>query len=91
MAPTSRDLGFDMKNANAPLFALIFLAAVGIDTPAYAYLDPGTGSMALQLLLGGVAGAAVVGNLYWQRIKAFFGGKSANDPAEEPASHSDGE
>lgn len=32
--------------------------------PAWAYLDPGTGSMMLQLLLGGIAAAMVVGKLY---------------------------
>ena len=47
--------------------------------PAWAYLDPGTGSMMLQLLLGGVAGAMVVGKLYWQRLReivtSVFSGK----------------
>jgi hypothetical protein len=33
------------------------------------YLDPGTGSMLLQALAGGIAGLAVVGKLYWARIK----------------------
>ena len=80
-----------MKKSNAFLFVLLFLSVVGIGSPAYAYLDPGTGSMMLQLLLGGVAGAAVVGNLYWQRIKAFFGGKSIHDQRNEPAPHSDAE
>jgi hypothetical protein len=42
---------------------------------AHAYLDPGTGSMILQLLLGGIAGAMVVGRLYWQRIKEILGMK----------------
>lgn len=37
-------------------------------TPAYAYLDPGTGSMILQLVLGGVAGIAVAGRFYWDRL-----------------------
>lgn len=37
--------------------------------PAYAYLDPGTGSMLLQILLGGVAGFMVVIRLYWHKIK----------------------
>jgi hypothetical protein len=41
-------------------------------TPAYAYLDPGTGSMMLQLMLGGVAGAVVVGKLYLRRATDFF-------------------
>ncbi len=40
-------------------------------TPAYAYLDPGTASMVLQVLLGGLAGALVVGKLYWAKLKAF--------------------
>jgi len=58
--------------------------------PAWAYLDPGTGSMMLQLLLGGVAGAMVVGKLYWHRFRRFmtsrFSGKSAG---ASPASRRD--
>jgi hypothetical protein len=34
----------------------------------FAYLDPGTGSMLVQLLVGGVAAAAVTAKLYWHRI-----------------------
>lgn len=52
--------------------ALAFLVVVAGATPAYAYLDAGTGSMLLQLLLGGVGGVLMVGKLYWQRIKSFF-------------------
>ena len=52
-------------------FATIFLAASAV-TPAYAYLDPGTGSMILQLMLGGVAGLMVVGKLYYRRAQDFF-------------------
>jgi hypothetical protein len=33
-----------------------------------AYLDPGTGSMLVQLLVGGVAAAGVVARLYWGRL-----------------------
>ncbi len=80
-----------MKKTNVILFTLLFLFVVGIHRPAFAYLDPGTGSMMLQLLLGGVAGALVVGNLYWQRIKAFFGGKSIHDQNNESAAPSDTE
>ncbi len=39
---------------------------------AYAYLDPNSGSLVLQILLGGLAGVAVVVKLYFQKIKAFF-------------------
>jgi hypothetical protein len=51
--------------------------------PAWAYLDPGTGSMMLQLLLGGITGAMVVGKLYWHRFREFvslrFWGKPSDD------------
>lgn len=40
--------------------------------PAYAYLDPGTGSVLLQGLLAGFAGFIAVLKLYWQRVKRFF-------------------
>jgi hypothetical protein len=39
----------------------------------YAYLDPASGSMMLQLLLGGAAGVAVVMRLYWRQLLALFG------------------
>jgi hypothetical protein len=36
------------------------------------YLDAGSGSLIMQALAGGVAGVAVVGKLYWSRIKRVF-------------------
>ena len=47
---------------------------------AHAYLDPGSGSMLLQILLGGFAAAGVAGKLYWHRIRARFG---ANEQEED--------
>ncbi|HEY9549730.1 MAG TPA: hypothetical protein VIR45_09535 [Kiloniellaceae bacterium] len=37
--------------------------------PAYAYLDPGTGSILLQGLIAGVAGGLVAARLYWSKLK----------------------
>jgi hypothetical protein len=45
---------------------------VGFSAAANAYLDPGTGSILVQSLLAGIAGAAAVVSLYWQRVKRFF-------------------
>ncbi len=42
-------------------------------TRAEAYLDPGSGSMLLQLVLGGVAGLVVIVKLYWQKIRRLLG------------------
>ena len=58
-------------------FCLV-LAAL-LPGPALAYLDPGTGSMMLQVILGGIAAIGVALKLFWYRIIAFlgFGKKSA--------------
>jgi hypothetical protein len=37
-----------------------------------AYIDPGTGSLVLQAIAGGVAAAAVTAKLYWRRVKRVF-------------------
>ena len=37
-----------------------------------AYLDPGSGSMILQILAGGLAAVAVTAKLYWNRILRFL-------------------
>jgi hypothetical protein len=55
--------------------ACLLLALVLTPSPAWAYLDPGTGSIILQVLLGGVGGALVIARLYWGQIKEFFSRK----------------
>lgn len=64
--------------------ALTALMVGATTTPAYAYLDPGTGSMILQVLLGGLAGVAVAGKFYWYRLRSMLGMKPA--AAEKQAS-----
>jgi len=55
---------------------VVFLSAV----PSHAYLDPGSGSMLLQILLGGLAGLVVFLRLFWHRILDLFGvRKSRNE------------
>lgn len=41
-------------------------------TTFLAYMDPGTGSMLLQLLVGGTAGLAVFGRHLWQSLTERF-------------------
>ena len=43
-----------------------------LSNPAYAYLDPGTGSMILNLIVGAAAGAITFASVFWQKIKNFF-------------------
>ena len=50
-----------------------------------AYLDPGTGSMLVQLLVGGVAAAAVAVKLYWYRLLRLLRiRKDEPEPDQEP-------
>jgi hypothetical protein len=37
-----------------------------------AYIDPGSGSLLIQGLIGGVAAAAVVVKVYWGRLLRFL-------------------
>ncbi len=64
----------------ASVFCWVFLMT---ERSAFAYLDPGTGSMVLQLLLGGIAGLAVVVKLYWHSLLSFFGISHQSDSVEE--------
>ena len=49
------------------LSLLIFL------TSAHAYLDPGTGSIILQAIIGAIAAAATFLKFYWHRVLKFLG------------------
>ena len=46
----------------------------------FAYLDPGSGSLILQILIGAVAGFFFAIKAYWIKIKSFFGSRSKNSP-----------
>ena len=39
---------------------------------AYAYIDPGSGSIIVQMIIGTLIGAGVALKLYWQKIKMKF-------------------
>lgn len=55
------------------LVMFLVLVVVVCPTAAWAYIDPSAGSIVLQLLLGGLAGAAVIFKLYYRRLIGFFG------------------
>lgn len=49
---------------------------------AYAYLDPGSASMFIQLLFGGIAAGFAMVGLYWKllffKIRSFFSRKASS-------------
>jgi len=58
------------KRRSLPL--LVLVGWLFLEAPVDAYLDPGSGSMLLQILLGGFAAIGVVAKLYWHRVASFF-------------------
>jgi hypothetical protein len=56
---------------SALVVAFIFIALV--PSGAHAYIDPGTGSYIIQLLVAGLLSSAYLIKIYWRRIKAMFG------------------
>ncbi len=68
---------------------MFYLFARAVAAPLL-YLDPGSGSFLIQLLLGAGLGLAVGAKLYWSKIKQLFRGKNAvettppRDEVDEP-------
>jgi hypothetical protein len=67
----------------ATVIGTIWIVLFASATPAFAYVDPGSGGMMVQLLLGGVAGLTVLLRLYWQRFTTFIGVRRADAESRE--------
>ena len=52
------------------IFSAIFLLILPVD--AQAYLDPGTGSIILQAILGFIAAAITSISIYWSKFKSLI-------------------
>ena len=57
---------------------MIFYPAIAIITgilvpanDAYAYIDPGTGSLLLQAIIGAIIGSAMFIKIFWGKIKSI--------------------
>ena len=69
-----------MKSLQCFIAVLLVLSA----GPVSAYLDPGTGSMLLQVILGGIAAVGVAIKLFWHKIRVAVG-LSKKPSAEDEA------
>ncbi len=47
------------------------------------YLDPGSGSFILQIVIAAVLGGAYAVKVYWKKIKKLFTGKTGIDESVE--------
>ncbi|MDH3787519.1 MAG: hypothetical protein OES53_03035 [Xanthomonadales bacterium] len=62
---------------------LIWAALLLSSEPVLAYLDPGTGSMMLQVILGGIAAVGVALKLYWHKLRVALGFRGKDKPENE--------
>jgi hypothetical protein len=50
--------------------------------PVFAYIDPGTGSLIVQSVIGAIAAIGVTLKIYWHKLKVFF---SKREPSTSDA------
>ena len=53
-------------------FLILIISFCSLNTNAYAYIDPGTGTIIIQAIVGAIAAGAVTIKIYWYKLKAFF-------------------
>lgn len=46
---------------------------LAVPPPAQAYIDPGAGSLLMQMVLGGTAMVAVLARVFWARLRTLVG------------------
>ena len=58
-------------------FRIVILGALcaylAFPSSAFAYLDPGSSSLLLQLLFSGITGILILFKVYWKNLKALLG------------------
>lgn len=74
---------------NAVVWAGLLLLIFTRD--AHAYLDPGTGSYILQLMIAGLLGASLAVKIFWGNIQAFFSSRFSMGQEEEQGEEQDNE
>ena len=57
----------NLKTLTGITLFLLFFGTFFID--AYAYLDPGSGSIVIQLIIGALVGVGITLKIYWVKIK----------------------
>ncbi|MDY6913383.1 MAG: hypothetical protein SVT52_02855 [Planctomycetota bacterium] len=62
-----------MKNSCSlsGLVTLALLVLLIFARPAYGYIDPGTGSFVIQVLLGTALGCLLAVKMFWRQLKGF--------------------
>jgi hypothetical protein len=78
------------RNGRLVIVIVVFFGALILAVPAYAYIDPGTGSMIVQAVIAAIAAVSVSIGIFRRRLISFFGRifgrKSSGDNGGDEAS-----
>ena len=74
-----------LKMKDTARHLLIILLGLGLSLPAHAYIDPGTGSLIVQTIIGAIAAASITAKLWWHKLKVFLFRSKTDTESEEPA------
>jgi hypothetical protein len=72
------------KNSAAVFVTVLACLAALMPTNAYAYLDPGTGTFAVQGLIAGIAGSMIALRAYGRRFLGLFRRTRTSEWPEDP-------
>jgi len=72
------------RKFSRPVSLFIFILLGSSFLPAQAYLDPGSGSLIIQSIIGGVAAVGITLKLYWHKIRVKLGGHKASETEVHP-------
>lgn len=54
------------------IFVVLAVFYLALTREAYAYLDPGTGSYIIQLIIAALLGGLFALKIFWNKVKYFF-------------------
>ena len=57
-----------LKNINRLILGMIIIGGFYLQD-AYAYIDPGSGSMVIQVIIGALVGVGITLKIYWYKFK----------------------
>lgn len=77
-----------MTKSLISMLGLALLISLAFPRDAFAYLDPGSGSLIFQTIVATLAGVAYGVRVYWHRITGWFGRRAPQEPAAPSESES---
>ncbi len=64
-------------------FVFLFVLVIFPPRSAHAYIDPGTGSYILQIVIAGIAAGAFAIKMFWRRIRALFSSNKTQEDSDQ--------